>query len=134
MYKVIQDIPFTGWNRVYFIFDHVMNIINYKMIQNCSHIIYSAIQSIFILYIYRVIRIDIYTEWVKKCDLRRLVQNCNFFVQLSCMVFFNIFRKFVTFLVLQWPEKNLRIFFSLKIKSLEKQKCIKKYFYRNLKF
>ena len=33
-----------------------------------------------------------YTGWVKKrFNLRRLVQNCAFFVQLSCMVFFLMF-------------------------------------------
>jgi len=66
--------------------------------------------------------------WVKKkCDLRRLVQNCTFFVQLSCMVFFQYFLKFLKkFLVFQWLKKSANLF-SLKIKSLEKKKCVYKY-------
>ena len=64
----------------------------------------------------------------KKCHLRRLVQICTFFMQLSCMVYFQYFLKICNFLVLQWPQKNPRTFFSLKIKSSEKQKCVNKLF------
>ena len=62
----------------------------------------------------------------KKCDQQRLVQKCTFFVQLFCMVFFNIFGIF--FLVLQRPKKIRETFFSLKIKSSEKQRCVHKLF------
>ena len=65
----------------------------------------------------------------KKCDFRRLVQKCNFFsCNSSVWCFFNIFWKFVFFLVLYWPKKNQRTFFSFKIKSSEKQKCVNKLF------
>ena len=60
----------------------------------------------------------LYTGWVKeKCDLRHLMQNCTFFVQLSMF-----------FLVLQWPKRKSANLFSLKIKSSEKQKCVYKLF------
>jgi len=63
----------------------------------------------------------------KKCDLRRLLQNCTIFVQISWMVFFLYFRKICNFImVLQWPYKNSRTFFSPKIKSSEKHKCVNK--------
>ena len=43
-----------------------------------------------------------YTGWVKKkCDLWRLVQNCTFLCNSPAWCFFNIFWKFVIFLVLQ---------------------------------
>ena len=71
-----------------------------------------------------------YKGWVKKkCDLPRLVQKCTFCVQLSCRAFFKYFLKVCNFfLVLQWPQKKSANFFSLKIKSLEKQKCVNKLF------
>ena len=73
---------------------------------------------------------DNYTGRVKKrCDLQRLVQNCIFFVQLSCMFFKYYFLKICKF---NWysngPKKNRRTFFSLKIKSSEEQKCVNKLF------
>ena len=75
----------------------------------------------------------LYTGWVKeKCDLRRLMQNCTFFVQLS--MFFQYFLKICNFLVLQWPKRKSVNLFSLKIKSSEKQKCVKKLFLSKSKF
>ena len=65
-----------------------------------------------------------YTGWV----LRRLVKNCTFFVQLSWIGVYNIFWRFVFFLLFQWPIKYPRTFFSLKIKSSVKQKCVNKLF------
>ena len=60
-------------------------------------------------YIYYIL----HTGWVKKkCDLRRLVQNCIFFVELTCMVFFRYFLKICNFF---WYsnglKKNPRTFF-----------------------
>jgi len=67
----------------------------------------------------------------KKWNLRRLVQKYAFFVQLSWMVFYQYFLKICIFFgtpIIQWPKKNPQIFFSLKIKSSEKQKCVYKLF------
>ena len=69
----------------------------------------------------------VYTGWVKnKCDLRRLYQNCTFLVQLFCMVVFQYFLKIciLFFWYSHGLKENPRTFFSLKIKSSEKQKCI----------
>ena len=64
----------------------------------------------------------------KKCDLRRLVQNCTFFVQLSCMMFFQYFLKICNiYWYFNGPKKSANLF-SLKIKSSEKQKCVNKLF------
>jgi len=64
----------------------------------------------------------------KKRDLRRLVKNCNFFVQLSCMVFFSIFfENLYLFWYFNDPKKTANLF-SLKIKNSEKQKCVNKLF------
>ena len=65
----------------------------------------------------------------KKCDLRRLVQNCTLlYATLLYVVFFNIFWKIVILLVLQNPPKKSVNLFSPKIKSSEKQKCVNKLF------
>jgi len=49
----------------------------------------------------------------------------SFFVQLSCMVFFTFFVENLQFFwYFNGPKENPRIFFSLKIKSSEKQKCV----------
>ena len=52
----------------------------------------------------------------------------SFFVHLSCVVIFQYFLKNLIFLVLQWHQKNPQTFFSLKIKSLGKQKFVYKLF------
>ena len=48
--------------------------------------------------------------------------------------FFNIFWKFVIFLVLQWPKRKSANLFSLKIKSSEKQNYVFKLFLSKSKF
>jgi len=63
------------------------------------------------------------------------MQNCTFFVQLSCMVYFQyFFENLYFFLVLQWPKRKSANLFSLKIKSSEKQKCIHLLFLSKSKF
>ena len=63
------------------------------------------------------------------------VQKYNFFcATLLYGVFFNIFWKFLIYLVLLWSKKKIRTLFSLKRKSLEKQNVYINYFYQNLKF
>ena len=73
---------------------------------------------------------EITTLYTKKCDLLRLLQNCTFFVQLSCMVFFQYFSKILIFfdISIDLKKKFANFFFSLKIKSSEKQKCVYKLF------
>ena len=69
-----------------------------------------------ILYIYRVI---------KKCDFRRLVQNCTFFVQLSCMVFFQYFWKICnSFGTPMAQKKYANLFFSQNQKFRKAKICI----------
>ena len=53
------------------------------------------------------------------CDLRRIVQNVTFFVQLSMNGVF--FKKIVCFLYSNGLKKQFANLFSLKIKSSEKQ-------------
>ena len=70
----------------------------------------------------------------KKCDLRRLVQNCTLFSCNSCMVIFQHFLNVFNFLwYFNGPKKIRQLFYSLKIKSSEKQKCVDELI-RNLKF
>ena len=65
------------------------------------------------------------------CDLRHLVQNCTFFVQLSFMGGFQYFFENLFFFGTPMPQKKIREpYFSLK-KSLEKQKCVYKLFQSN---
>ena len=53
----------------------------------------------------------IYRVGQRKCDLRRLVQKCTFFVQLSCMVFLKYFLKIGNFFWYFNGQKNPRTFF-----------------------
>ena len=68
-----------------------------------------------------------YTGWVKKkCDLRRLVQNCTFFfATLLYGVFSIFFENLYFFLVLQWPpKKSANLFFSQNQKFRKGKMCI----------
>ena len=70
----------------------------------------------------------IYRVSQKKWDLRRLVQICTFFVQLSGMVFFQyFFWKTCNFLVLQWPKKISKPFFLSKSKIQKNKNVLRKY-------
>ena len=67
----------------------------------------------------------IYRVSKKKCDLRRLVQNCTFFVQLSCMVFFQYFLKVSNFFGTPMAQKKIREpFFSQNQKFRKAKMCI----------
>ena len=71
---------------------------------------------------------NIYRVSQKKFDLRRLVQNCTFFVQLSCMVFFQYFLKICNIFgtpMLQWPNKKIHeLFFPQNQKFRKAKICI----------
>ena len=61
----------------------------------------------------------------KKCDLRRLVQNCTFLGNSPAWCFFNILKKFYLFLVLHEPKENPQIFFFSQNQKFRKAKmCI----------
>jgi len=87
--------------------------------KNCSFLMFKTLLHKNLI-IYRVSK--------KKCDLRLLVQNCTFFVQLSCMVFLKYFLKICNFFGTPIAPKKSTNRFSLKIKSSEKQKCVYKLF------
>ena len=78
----------------------------------------------------------IYTGWVKKkCDLRRLVQNCTFFVQLSFMVLFQYFLKICNFFGTPMTQKKIRESFFLSKWKVQKSKIVHSYYSSlNLKF
>ena len=65
-------------------------------------------------------------ESKKRCDLRRLVQNCTFFVQLSCMVFFQYFLKICKkFFGTPMPQKkSANLFFSQNQKFRKAKMCL----------
>ena len=69
-----------------------------------------------------------------KCDLRRLVQKCNFFVQLSCRVFFKYFLKICNFFGTSMAQKNPRSFFLSKSKVHKNKNVQTTCFYRNITF
>ena len=61
----------------------------------------------------------------KKCDLRRLVQNCTLFSCNSCMVIFQHFLNvFNFFMVLQWPKKKSANFYFLSKSKVQKNKNV----------
>ena len=71
------------------------------------------------VYLTHTNRQEKFTGWVKeKCELRRLVQNCTFF---CATLLYGVFQK-----------KSANLFF-LKIKCLEKQKCVYTLFLSNSK-
>ena len=59
----------------------------------------------------------------KKCDLRRLVLNCTFLFNSPVWCVVNIFLEICNVFGIPMVLKNLVNLFSLKIKSLGKQKC-----------
>ena len=69
------------------------------------------------------------------CDLRHLVQNCTFFVQLSFMGgVFNIFFENLFFLVLQWLKRKSANLIFLSKKVQKSKNVYISYFNRTLKF
>jgi len=65
----------------------------------------------------------------KKCVLRRLVQMCNFFRATLLYGVFKIFFENLYFFGTSMVQKKIREpFFSFKIKSSVKQKCVNKLF------
>ena len=81
-----------------------------------------------IYYILNTLYIYIYRVSKKKCDLRAWCKSVTFLCNSSVWCFLNIFWKFVFFGTSMANKRNSRTFFSFKIKSSEKQKCVNKLF------
>ena len=79
---------------------------------------------------------EIYRVSQKRCDLWRLEQNFTFFVQLSCMVFFQyFFLNLLIFFGTPMARKKIREPFFLSKSKVQKSKNVyRNYFYRNQKF